>query len=144
MAKKSTIYNIFNDFVEALKPIVDKKYIFLKDRPKIGKDDVPMKKFIIVDLPLGIDDLVIGHKKTCLVTSGVLYLFTQARSNDTLDPNATGDFADSVEELFPIKGQYIIACNPTVKLNGSDGQGFQVTVITFDLHSRWGVFKKEE
>lgn len=133
---KSTIYNIFNDLVTAVKPIVGSKYVFLKDRPKIKDGDVPMEKFIVVDLPISIDDYVIGGKKTYLTTSGVFYLFTQSRSNDTLDVNVMGDYVDAIVNLFPIKGDYMVASNPVVRMTGSDGQGFQVSTITFDLHSR--------
>lgn len=133
---KSTLYNIYNDLVKAVKPIVGSKYVFLKDRPKTKEGEVPMEKFVVVDLPVSIDDYVIGGKKTYLTTSGVFYLFTQARSNDTLDVNVMGDLVDNVVNLFPIKGDYVVASNPVVRMTGSDGMGFQVSTISFDLHSR--------
>lgn len=144
MAEKSTLYNIYNDLVKAVKPIVGNKYIFLKDRPKIKEGDVPMEKFIVIDLPVSIEDYVIGNKKTYLVTAGVFYLFTQSRSNDTLDVNTMGDFVDSIVGLFPIKGDYVSASSPVVRMTGSDEHGFQVTTITFDLHSRWKAFDNND
>ena len=133
---KSTLYNMYNDLVKAVKPIVGNKYIFLKDRPKMKEGESPMEKFIVVDLPVSIEDYVVGKKKEYLVTSGVFYLFTQARKNETLDIGATGDFVDSIVDLFPISGDYIAACNPTVRMTGSDGMGFQVTTISFDIHTK--------
>lgn len=143
MAKKSVLFNLYNDLTEAMKTVVAAKYIFLKDRPKISNDDTPMAKFAVIDLPVSIDDFVIGNKKTYLTTAGVFYLFVQARKNGTLDSNATGDFTDNVVGLFPIKGQYCSAANPVVRMTGSDGQGFQVVTITFDLQCKWKAFEEE-
>ena len=133
---KSTLYNIYNDLVKAVKPIVGNKNVFLKDRPKTNGDEVLMSKFVVVDLPVSIDDYVIGSKKTYLTTSGVYYLFTQSRKNDTLDINATGELVDSIVDLFPISGDYVVASNPVVRMGGSDGMGFQVTTVTFDIHTK--------
>ena len=133
---KSTLYKFYNDLVAAIKPIVGNKYIFLKDRPKMKEGETPMEKFIVIDLPISIEDYVVGNNKTYLTTSGVFYLFTQAKSNGTLDVNAMGELTESVVGLFPISGDYVVASNPVVRMNGSDGLGFQVTTITFDLHTR--------
>lgn len=144
MAKKSVLFNLFNDLTEAIKTVIAAKYIFLKDRPKIGNSDSPMSKFVVIDLPISIEDFVIGNKKTYLTTAGVFYLFVQSRKNGTLDPNATGDFTDNVISLFPIKGEYCSAANPVVRMNGSDEQGFQVVTITFDLQCKWRAFDKND
>lgn len=141
MAKKSVLYYIYADLLNAMKTVVESKYIFLKDRPNTKDGDTPMAKFAVIDLPVSIDDYVIGNKKTMLTTSGVFYLFVQARNNGTLDVNATGDFTDSVVNLFPIKGNYCSATNPIVRMTGNDGQGFQVVTITFDLITNWKAFE---
>lgn len=141
MAKKSVLYNIYADLLNAMKIVVESKYIFLKDRPKTNDGDAPMAKFAVIDLPVSIDDYVIGNKKTMLTTSGVFYLFVQARNNGTLDVNATGDFTDGVVALFPIKGNCCSATNPIVRMTGNDGQGFQVVTITFDLITNWKAFE---
>ncbi len=144
MAKKSTLRCIFEDLVTALSTIIPKKYIFLQDRPNVKSGDAPMEKFCVISLPVSIDDYVVGNKKTLLKTSGVIYLFTQARNNNTLDLNATGDLADSIESLFPIKGAYCVASHPTLTLNGADEYGYQVAIYTFNLRCRWKAFNKEE
>ena len=141
MAKKSVLYNLYADLLNPLKTVIEAKYIFLKDRPTIKESDAPMAKFAVIDLPVSIEDFVIGNKKTYLTTAGVFYLFVQARNNGTLDVNATGDFTDSVVDLFPIKGTYCSAANPVVRMTGSDGQGFQVVTITFDLQCKWRAFE---
>lgn len=140
MAKKSVLYNIYADLTNAMKTVVGAKAIFLKDRPNISDADIQMPKFVVIDLPVDIEDYVIGMKKTILNTSGVFYLFTQSRSNGTLDVNSAGELADSVIGLFPIVGECCTAANPVLRMRGSDGQGFQVTTITFDLQTKWRAF----
>lgn len=139
---KSVIYEIYNDLVTAMSSVVSKKYIFLKDRPNISGEDSPMSRFVVIDLPSAITDSVIGEQKTMLKTTGVIYVFVQARSNNTLDVNAMGDFADSILSLFPISGEKCVATNPSLRLLGSDGQGFQMAIIPFDLRCRWGTFNE--
>jgi len=141
MAQKSVLFNIFNDLTNAVKTIVDAKYIFLKDRPNTEGEDKPMSKFVVIDLPVSMEDYVIGTKKTLLNTYGVLYLFVQARKNTTLDVNAMGDFVEKAIALFPFVGDYCTAANPVVRLSGSDGHGFQVATITFDLQTKWKAFE---
>lgn len=137
---KSTLYNIFSDLVNAVKTIVDPKYVFLKDRPNIGNGDTPMPYFVVIDIPSTIRDTVIGKDKTMLSASGILYIFVQSRSNNTLNVNSTGDLVDSFYDVFPISGEYAVATNPRVVMRGSDGQGYQVTTISFDLRCRWRAF----
>lgn len=137
---RSTIYKIYSDLVNAVKTIVGVKYVFLKDRPNTKDEDLPMSKFVVIDLPTPINDAVIGGNRTLLQTSGVIYAFTQSRSNNTLDVNAMGELVDSIVNLFPIDAMYVVATNPRVMMRGSDGQGFQVTTITFDLRCKWRAF----
>lgn len=137
---KSTLYNIYADLVNAVKDTVGFPYVFLKDRPSVKNGKVPMSKFLVIDLPTSISDAVIGNEKTLLNTSGVFYAFVQARGNNTLDLNAMGELVDSLHKLFPISGEYVVATNPRVLMTGYDGDGFQVTSITFDLRCRWRAF----
>lgn len=140
----STLYNIYADLVDAMKDIVDAKYVFLKDRPSLKSGDVPMSKFVVVDLPTTIRDYVIGGRRTMLETSGVIYAFTQARSNNTVNITEMGELVDAIVDRFPISGTYCVATNPNVRMSGSDGQGFQVTTITFDLRCRWRAFEQQQ
>lgn len=144
MAKKSTLRCIYEDLVTALSGIIQSKYIFLKDRPNIKEGSTPMAKFCVIDLPISISDYVVGGRNTLITTEGVIYLFTQARSNNTLDLNVTGDFADDVTDLFPIKGNYVVASKPIIRLRGADEYGYQVVAISFSLHSRWGAIEKQK
>lgn len=143
MAKKSTLRCIFEDLVTALSETLPENRIFLQNRPDVKEEGAPMEKFCVISLPVSINDYVVGNEKTLLNTAGVLYLFTKARSNNTLNLNAS-DLADDVEKLFPIKGTYCVASNPTLRLKGADGNGYQVATYTFDLRCRWKAFNKEE
>lgn len=142
-AKKSVIYRIYADLVGAFKDVIETKYIFLANRPKVSDSDEPMQKFVVIDLPVSITDICKGKKKRLLSTDGVFYLFTQARSNSTLDVNIMGDFIESVEALFPYIGECCSISDPIVRMTGSDEYGYQVTTITFDLQTKWKVFDTE-
>lgn len=137
---KSTLYHIYADLVNAVKDTVGFPYVFLKDRPNVRNGSKPMSKFLVIDLPDSISDAVIGNEKTLLNTHGVFYAFVQARGNNTLDLNAMGDLVDALYDLFPISGEHVVATNPQVLMRGPDGEGFQVTTITFDLRCRWRAF----
>lgn len=140
MAGVSTLACVFDDLVGALSSVIEKNYIFLNDRPDVNGGDKPMKRFCVINLPVSINDYVIGGEKTMMNTAGIMYLFVKSRKNSSLDPNSTGEFIDSVEKLFPIKGTYVVATSPVVQLKGSDGYGYQVVTISFFLRSRWKVF----
>lgn len=139
MAGKSVLYNIIKDLVEAMTPVIGRKYIFL-DRPNTSDKDKPMSMFAVIDLPAGIEDFVIGTKKTYMTTAGIIYLFVHAKKDGTLELEDTGDITDKVINLFPIKGKYCSATKPVVRLSGNDGHGYQVVTITFDLQTKWRAF----
>ena len=140
---KSTLYDIYADLVKAVKDTVGEKNVFLKERPNAKSEELPMSRFLVLDLPTAISDFVIGGQKTMLRTSGIIYAFVQSRSDNTLNVNATGDLIDSICALFPISGKSVVATNPQVIMRGADGQGFQVTSISFDLRCRWGAFNSK-
>ena len=143
MAAKTPITLIYTDLVKALSGVIESKYVFL-GRPNTSMNgDSTMAKFAVVELPLRIEDYAIGKKKWMLVTSGMFYLFTKSKANNTLNLNAASDFLESVVNLFPIVGDVCSATNPTVLLSGADEYGYQVTSITFDLQTKVNVFKND-
>jgi hypothetical protein len=142
MAKKSTLRCVFDDLVTDLTATLSKNRIFLQNRPNVKSEGAPMEKFCVISLPVSINDYVVGNERTLLETAGVFYLFTQARSNNTLNLDAS-DFIDDVMKRFPIKGTYCVASNPSLRLNGADEYGYQVAIITFDLRCRWKAFNEE-
>lgn len=143
MANKPVLYNIYSDLVNAMKNVVPAKDIRLKDRPKLINGDAMTQKMAVIDLPLAIRDYVAGNNKTLLETEGVIYVFVQSKKDDTLDVTPMGTIVDDVVNLFPIKGEYCVCTNPEPRLLGSDGTGFQVTMITFSLRCRWNIFSNQ-
>lgn len=137
----SVLYKMCADLVSAIEPAIGKGLVFIKNRPSTKADDLPMRHFAVIDLPTSVSDAVIGGCATLLNTSGVVYVYTQGRSDNTLDVNVTGSLIDAVCGVFPIKGKCIVATNPLPQMQGPDRWGFQVTSITFDLRSRWRAFE---
>ena len=137
MAKKSTIAKIFDDIINALDGIVERKFIFPGGRPDIKEADVDkMDKYIVVELPANIDDYAVGNHKFHLTTTGVLYLISKAKKNRTLNVNSLSDFTEAVTDKFPIRGEYIAAANPSVLMRGTDEFGYQIVTVTFDIHNK--------
>jgi len=137
MAEKSTVAKMYNDLVNALDGIVERKYIFLGGRPDIKEADLEsMKKYIVIELPVSIEDMDAGNNKFHLITTGVFYLISEAKKNRTFNVNALSDFTEEVTDKFPIKGEYIAATNPTVNMRGLDEYGYQIVIVTFDVHNK--------
>ena len=137
MAEKSTIAKMYNDLVNALDGIVEKKYIFLGGRPDIKDADLEtMKKYIVIELPVNIEDIAFGKNKFHLVTTGVMFLISEAKKNRTLNVNSLSDFTEEVTDRFPVSGEYIAATNPSVLMRGMDEYGYQIVTVTFDVHTK--------
>lgn len=136
MGEMTTIAKFYDDLVNALKTVIDEKYIYPSNRPNVGKSDTTMDRFVVIDLPDVISDIAIGNRNYLLHTSGIISLFVKSKRDNTLNVNTTSDFIDSVMRLFPVSGTYIAAVNPHLLMRGSDGYGYQVTEISFDLHTK--------
>lgn len=143
MATKSPIAAIYTDLVNALSGVIETKYIFPGGRPKTAEGSTTMNKFIVIELPVSIEDIAAGNKKFVLNTTGVFYLFIKSKANGTLNVNSTSDFLSSVESLFPIVGDYCGASSPRVLMNGADDFGFQLVTITFDLQTKARIFNSD-
>lgn len=137
MAEKTTIAKMYDDLVNALDGIVERKYIFPGGRPDIKEADLEtMKKYIVVELPVSISDMAVGSNKFHLTTKGVFYLLSKSKKNKTFNVNTLSDFTEEVTDRFPIRGEYIAATNPTVLMNGMDEYGYQLVTIAFDVHTK--------
>lgn len=139
----STLYSIYADLVNAIKNVVGVSNVYLKDRPKQTNGTTPKSRFVVIDLPARLRDQVVGYRQTYVTSSGILYLFSQAKSNGTLELNATGELVDDILALFPINGENVSAVKPVVQMTGYDDNGFQVTTVTFDLRSKWGALSNQ-
>lgn len=128
---------MFDDLVNAMDGIVERKFIFPGGRPDIKEADLEkMKKYIVIELPLGIEDTVVGNHKFHLTTTGVFYLISEAKKNRTFNVNAISDFTEEVTDKFPISGKYIAATNPSVLMSGVDEFGYQIVTVSFDVHNK--------
>ena len=137
MAKKSTISLMYDDLVNAVDGIVERKLIFMGGRPDIKEADLEkMKKYIVIELPVGISDIAVGKSKFMLTTTGVFFLVSQAKKNRTFNVNTLSDFVEEVTDKFPISGAYITAVNPVVRMTGTDEFGYQIATVTFDVHTK--------
>lgn len=137
MAEKTTIAKMYDDLVNALDGIAERKYIFPGGRPDIKEADLEtMKKYIVVELPVSISDMAVGSNKFHLTTKGVFYLLSKSKKNKTFNVNTLSDFTEEVTDRFPIRGEYIAATNPTVLMNGMDEYGYQLVTIAFDVHTK--------
>ena len=137
MAEKTTIAKMYDDLINAFDGIVERNLIFPGGRPDIKEPDLEkMPKYIVVELPVNIEDYAAGNNKYLLTTTGVVYLFSKAKKNRTFNVNALSDFTEAVTDKFPISGEYIAAANPTVLMSGTDEFGYQLVTVSFDIHSK--------
>ena len=136
MAQMSTIAKMYNDLINGLEGIVERKYIF-PQRPDVKDADLEtMTKYIVVEIPVAITDMAAGNNKFHLTTTGVFYLISKAKKNMTFNVNSLSDFTEEVTDRFPIRGEYIVASNPSVLATGVDEFGYQIVTITFDIHTK--------
>ena len=106
MAKKSLIYLVYSDLVSAVNGIGKKTYL---DRPKSVTEEL-------------------GY--------GTFSVFCKAKTDATINIGSQSELTQKVLDLFPINGKYITASRPRVLMQGEDGYGYQVTQITFSLHTK--------
>jgi len=139
MAKKNVIKSIYTDLVLAVAQVIDAKYIYLGGRPDAIQKDSKIGKFVAIELPVAIEDIAHGNRKFVLNTTGVIYVFVKGKKDTTLDINST-DLVDDIVDLFPFNGEVCGTANPSVIMRGSDGYGYQVTTITFDLQTKPNIF----
>lgn len=140
----SAITCIFTDLVKAIKKVLPDKSIFLGVRPIFAESSTRLDRFAVIKLPISIEDIAAGKKKFVLQTTGVIDLYSRAKNDRTFRINELSDFQSSVEDLFPISGDYCVAADPTTLIQDSDEFGYQVISISFNLHTRAGVFQQTE
>lgn len=129
--KKSLIYLIYSDLVGAVNGIGKKTYL---DRPKSGTEE--LANFIVVDIPTEIRGMVKGSVDFKADCYGTFSVFCKAKTDATINIGSQSELTQKVLDLFPINGKYITASRPRVLMQGEDGYGYQVTQITFSLHTK--------
>lgn len=131
----AVISDIYEDLVNALKTVIDEKYIF-SDRPNVNGGDRPMAKFIIVDLPVSIRDIAVGNRGFMYNTRGLFSVFVKSKSNNTLQVGNMSSLVEDVMNLFPVSGSKCVAANPVPLMRGSDKNGYHFTEISFEIHTK--------
>ena len=129
--KKSLIYLIYSDLVGAVNGIGKKTYL---DRPKSGTEE--LANFIVVDIPTEIRGMVKGSVDFKADCYGTFSVFCKAKTDATINIGSQSELTQKVLDLLPINGKYITASRPRVLMQGEDGYGYQVTQITFSLHTK--------
>ena len=114
---------------DALRPLgVD---VFLTTRPKWHRER--MDDFAVVSLPSRIENLTVGN---CGMTRTTCRIALFVRDKDGReDIDRLDELTGKAEGLFPITGDGMTAWNPSVTMEGSDGNGFHVTVVQADFET---------
>ncbi len=129
--RKPLLYLIYNDLVSAVNGIGKKTFL---GRPKNGTED--LVNFIVIDIPVEVRGRIKGNLEVKADCYGTYSVFCKAKSDNTLNIGAQSELVQKVQDLFPINGKHITATNPRVLMQGEDGYGYQVTQITFSLHTK--------
>lgn len=130
--KKALVYIIYDDLANAVEGLAKKTFL---DRPNTTSKE--LTDFIVIDLPTELSALVKGSSDFSVNCYGLFSVFCKSKSDGTLNIGAQSKLAQSVMDKFPINGKYITATNPTIMMKGKDGNGFQVTEISFRLRTRF-------
>lgn len=131
MAEKSFIFRIYEDLVNAVKPLGKPVYL---GRPNNLKQETTA--FIVVDLPTELRARVHGGFGSFTGCFGTFAVFNKAKADGTMNVNAQTELTQSVIDIFPIVGAHIDAVEPSVLVQDSDGYGYFVTMITFKVRTK--------
>jgi len=131
MGKKSLIYLVYSDLVDAVNGIGKKTFL---DRPK--RTEVELANFVVVDLPTELRGRVKGRFDFTADCYGTISVFCKAKTDGTPNIAMQSELTQQVLDVFPINGKHITASHPGVLMQGEDGHGYQVTQITFKLRTK--------
>lgn len=130
---KPLIYNVFADVVGKIKSAGFKK-VYLKNRPSTV--DKAVDSFVVFDLPAKIRRAVIGNDDFMCETEGIIYLYRREKTDGTPNISDQLELASKMMEIFPINTTHMTGTDPSIMLDGSDDNGFQVTVIAFEIRTK--------
>lgn len=130
--KKALAELIYDDLTDAVKGIAKKTFL---DRPNNTSEE--LTSFIVIELPTEIHGRVKGSFDFTAGCYGLFSVFCKSKKDGTPNIVTQSRLAQNVIDLFPINGKYIVATDPAQLMKGSDGNGFQVTEISFRLRTRF-------
>lgn len=133
MAKNnSLIFLVYNDLANAVSGIGQKTFLY---RPKSLPEE--MTNFVVINLPTELRGLVKGSIDTMASCYGTFSLFCKEKTNGTPNIGLQSTLVQCLLDIFPINGKHITATQPRALMQGSDGYGFQVTQISFNLRTKF-------
>lgn len=130
--KKPLMELIYEDLVNAVSGIAKKTFF---DRPNTSSEE--LTSFIVVELPTEIHGVVKGGFDFSSKCFGLFSVFCKSKKDGTPNIGAQSSLSQSVLDKFPINGKYITATDPAELMKGSDGNGYQVTEISFRLRTKF-------
>lgn len=104
---------------------------FLTNRPEKTSDS--MTEFAVIEFPVRTRNVAKGYRDFNMTTSGVIYLFCKAKTDNTPNIDAQSALEDKVLSLFPMTTEGIKCVDAYSRDMGADEYGFQVTSIMFDV-----------
>lgn len=129
MAQATMTHNILKTIGKTISPVVG-KYFYL-DRPNSFAEEV--KCFAVVDLPTRFRRSLLGYIDNQTRTTGIIYIFSKAKTNNTPNIGELTSLSENVEKLFPIKGDGFVCSRPDLQYLGVDDFGYQMSRISFEI-----------
>lgn len=132
MANNSLLYIIHNDIVKAVTGIGKKTYL---GRPKLT--DGELTNFVVVEPFTSLLGNIAGDEDVAVSCYGTLSVYCKAKSDGTLNINSQTDLTQKIMDLFPINTSHISATKPRILMRGDDGNGYQITQVTYKLRTKY-------
>ena len=129
MADMTMTQKILFNIGETIKPVTE-KYFYLT-RPNSFDEEV--KRFAVIDLPTAFRRQLTGYSDEQTSTTGIIYVFSKAKSNNTPNIGDLTALSEQVRKLFPIDGDGFSCIHPDLQYMGADKYGYQCSRISFRI-----------
>lgn len=129
MAIATMTKKILSTIGEAISPVVERYYYLT--RPNSFNEEV--KHFALIDLPTRFRRELSGYADNQTRTSGVIFVFSKAKKNNTPNIDDLTSLSEKVEKLFPIRGEGFACMTPDLQYMGADEYGYQIARVSFDI-----------
>lgn len=130
MAQITTTKNILKVIGDTISPVVG-KYYYLTRPNKLT--DADTKHFAVIDMPTRFRKSLSGYSRDQTRTTGIIYVYSKAKSNNTPNIDDLTSLSEDLEKLFPIKGDGFSCLEPDTQFMGADDYGFQISRISFNI-----------
>lgn len=130
MAQATMTQTILRAIGETLSPVIAKYYYLT--RPSTFPAEV--KEFAVISLPTVIRRSLFGYSDSQSWTTGIIYVYSKAKTNNTPNIGRLTSLSEAVEKLFPIGGDGFACKNPDLQYMGADDYGYQVSRISFRIY----------